>query len=87
MNLQNVYVDHLMDIFRHGLNLQSFYIVLKSSQLYTSPILNFNLLLFLSRMLLSQVTKRTLLAGLLIMFPNGRSRGRVKHRVYNASIG
>ena len=47
MSLKNVYVDLPKDIFRHGLNLQSSDIVVKSSQLFDLPILNFNLSLSL----------------------------------------
>jgi hypothetical protein len=45
VELENVYVDLLKGTFSHGLSLQSIGIVVKSSQLYRSPILNFSLLL------------------------------------------
>ena len=67
MSLINVYVDLPKDIFRHGLNLQSFDIVVKSSQLFNLPILNFNLSLIPSLMLrVLFISRLTFLHGFLL---------------------
>jgi hypothetical protein len=67
MSLKNVYVDLPKDTFQHGLNLQSSDIVVKSSQLFNLPILNFNLSLSSSWMLrVLFISCLTLLHGFLL---------------------